>query len=210
MITRDVEPGIGLNTRWSGFLQFRYIDNPTRAGDLLIGRKQFGYYAQFSPSRRFSAVGLNGTLGQEIDFANARPGRGSTINASATLQPTDHLALDLLENMRWLNVDGPQSVDARLFIERISRIKSTYTFTSRFFVRVIAQYDATTRDPSLYSSSVDAQSGTFGGSALVAYKLNWQSVMFVGYGDDRELSDQQRLERLDRQFFVKLSYAFQR
>jgi len=50
----------------------------------------------------------------------------------------------------------------------------------------------------------------FGGSALFAYKLNWQSVMFVGYGDDRELSDQRRLEHLDRQFFVKLSYAFQR
>ena len=95
VITRDVEPGIGLNTRWNGFMQFRYIDNPTRAGDALIGRKQFGYFAQFSPSRRFSAVGINGTLGQDIDFDNARPARGSTINASATLQPTDHLALDL-------------------------------------------------------------------------------------------------------------------
>ena len=191
-------------------MQFRYVDNPTRAGDVLIGRKQFGYYVQFSPSRRFSAVGVNGTLGQDIDFANARPGRGSTINASATLQPTDHLSLDLLENVRWLNVDGPQSTDARLFIERISRVKATYTFTSRLFVRAIGQYDATTRDPLLYTSSVEAQSGTFGGSGLIAYKLNWQSVMFVGYGDDRELSDQQHLERLDRQFFVKLSYAIQR
>ncbi len=34
--------------------------------------------------------------------------------------------------------------------------------------------------------------------------------MFVGYGDNRELSDRDRLEKLDRQFFVKLSYAFQR
>jgi hypothetical protein len=57
---------------------------------------------------------------------------------------------------------------------------------------------------------VDARSGTFGGSALFSYKLNWQSVMFVGYGDDRELLDERRLERVDRQLFVKLSYAFQR
>ena len=48
------------------------------------------------------------------------------------------------------------------------------------------------------------------GQALLAYKLNWQSVMFVGYGDDRELLDQRHLARLDRQVFVKLSYAFQR
>jgi hypothetical protein len=45
---------------------------------------------------------------------------------------------------------------------------------------------------------------------LVAYKLNWQSVMFVGYGDDRELTGEQRLAKLDRQVFVKLSYALQR
>jgi len=210
VITRDVEPSIALNTRWSGFTQLRYIDNPTRAGDTLIGRKQFGYYAQFSPSRRISFVGINGTLGQDIDFENARPARGVTFNASATLQPTDHLALDLIENTRWLNVDVAERLDARLFIQRVSRIKATYTFTSRLFVRAIGQYVATARDTPLFVSSVDARSGTFGGSALFSYKLNWQSVMFVGYGDDRELLNERRLERQDRQVFVKLSYAFQR
>ena len=40
--------------------------------------------------------------------------------------------------------------------------------------------------------------------------VNWQSVLFLGYGDDRELSAERRLERVDRQVFVKLSHAFQR
>jgi hypothetical protein len=210
IITRDFEPGIGLNTRWNGFMQFRYIDNPTRAGNTVIGRKQFGFVEQFSPSRRISLLSVNGTLGQDIDFTNARPARGATVNLEVTLQATDHLAVDVIENTRWLNVDSPLSADARLFTERISRVKGTYTFTSRFFVRVIGQYVATARDPSLFTSIVDARSGTFGGSALFAYKVNWQSVMFVGYGDDRELTDQRRLQPLDRQLFVKLSYAFQR
>ena len=47
-------------------------------------------------------------------------------------------------------------------------------------------------------------------SALFAYKLNWQSVLFVGYGDDRELSHEYELEKTGRQFFTKVSYAFQR
>ena len=34
--------------------------------------------------------------------------------------------------------------------------------------------------------------------------------MFVGYGDDRTLDEQRRLQKFDRQIFVKLSYAFQR
>jgi len=210
VITRDVEPGLGMDTRWSGFMQYRYIDNRTRAGDRVIERRQFGYYAQFSPSRRVSFVAVNGTIGQDIDFENARPARGATINANATLQPTDHLAIDLLENTRWLNVDAGSVQDRRLLTQRVSRMKTTYTFTARLFVRAIAQYVATSRDPQLFVDQVDARSGDFGGSVLFAYKINWQSVMFVGYGDDRSLDDQRALRPLDRQVFVKLSYAFQR
>ena len=34
--------------------------------------------------------------------------------------------------------------------------------------------------------------------------------MFVGYGDDRSLDEQRRLQKFDRQLFIKVSYAFQR
>jgi hypothetical protein len=210
VITRDVEPGVNLNTRWNGFVQLRYVDNQTRAGDTVIRRKQVGYTAQFSPSRRLAFIAVNGTLGQDIDFANARAAHGPTINLNATLQPTDHLAIDLVEDLRWLDVGIVSRAEARLFTQRVTRVKSTYTFTSRLFVRIIGQYVGTTRDRSLFTSAVDAREGSFSGSALFAYKLNWQSVMFVGYGDDRVLSDHRRLEPLDRQFFVKVSYAFQR
>ena len=57
---------------------------------------------------------------------------------------------------------------------------------------------------------MDRRSGTFSGSALLAYKINWQSVLFVGYGDDRELDEQFKFQCSSRQFFVKMSYAFQR
>ncbi len=43
-----------------------------------------------------------------------------------------------------------------------------------------------------------------------AWSASFDGVMFIGYGDNREVSDADRLEKLDRQFFVKLSYAFQR
>jgi hypothetical protein len=209
-ITRDIEPGIGMDTRWNGFLQFRYVDNATRAGSQVIERRQFGYIVQFSPSRRVSLVAVNGTLGEDIDFDNARPAHGPTINAELTVQPSNHFALDLIENTRSLSEDVPGLRDTHLFTQRVSRLKGTYTFTSRLFVRVIGQWIATDRDPRLFVTSVDARSETFAGSALLAYKINWQSVMFVGYGDDRELANQQTLKPLDHQVFVKVSYAFQR
>jgi hypothetical protein len=210
VITQNVQPGFGLDTRWNGFVQVRYTFDRTRAGDALIARQQFGFTARFSPSRRIALLAADSTMGQDIDFANTRPATGVTLNLEAVVQPTNHLSLDLIENMRSLDVDVT-SPGQRLFVQRVTRFKATYTFTARMFVRGIAQYVTTTRDPSLYAFRVDPRSGDFSGSALFAYKLNWQSVVFVGYGDDRELlpvSD--RLAPVDRQFFAKLSYAFQR
>jgi hypothetical protein len=216
VISRNVQPGVGMDSKLSGFMQFQYVDNTVRTPDgVLIGRRQFQYYVQFSPSGFLAQIQSDANLGEDIDFENSRPAHGPTINTSATLRPTDHLELALLANQQWLNVDDAVGVSRRLFTARVFRVKGTYTFTSRLFARAIAQYVSVDRDPSLYYKPVPAQTGTFGGSALLAYKLNWQSVMFVGYGDDRELAaiaaDQaRRLAPLDRQVFVKVSYAFQR
>ena len=149
LISRDVEPGVGLDTRWNGFMQFRFIDENIRAGEQPIGRKRFGFIAQFSPSRVVTQLSIDGTTGQEIDFANARPGTGSTINLQATLNPTNHLNLDLVQNQRWVNVDDPVDVSQRLFIARVSRLRGTYTFTARLFARgiVAVRVDDSRRQP---------------------------------------------------------------
>jgi hypothetical protein len=211
LVSRQAEPGFGMDTRWNGFLQFRFIDEDIRAGQRPIRRKRFGSIAQFSPSRRITFLSIDATTGQEIDFANSRPGTGSTINLAATFNPTNHLNLDLRQNQRWVNVDGPASPRQQLFVARISRLRGTYTFTSRLFARGVAQYVATTRDVSLFTDATTTpREGTLSAQALLAYKLNWQSVMFVGYGDDRARTEQNELVQSGRQVFVKFSYAFQR
>lgn len=156
-------------------------------------------------------LSVNGTTGQEIDFANSRPGSGTTINLLATFDPRNHMNLQLVQNQRWVNVDDPAGVSRRLFIARVSRLRGTYTFTARFFARGIAQYVSTDRDSSLYTSEIPAEkSGTFSSQMLLAYKLNWQSVLFAGYGDDREPTDRHELVKPGRQVFVMISYALQR
>jgi hypothetical protein len=100
---------------------------------------------------------------------------------------------------------------ARLFTAQVQRLKATYNFNPRVFLRVIGQYVSTRRDPSLYVVEVPRRNGDFSGSALFSYRLNWQTALFVGYGDERALDERQHhLARTERQLFVKLSYAFQR
>ena len=76
---------------------------------------------------------------------------------------------------------------------------------------MITEYQRTRRDASLYLAGAPPELG--GGlvsSVLFAYKLNWQSVLYLGYGDGRTLDPADTLRRAERQFFLKASYAFQK
>lgn len=210
LLTSRVQPGFGFDTLMSGFVKIELTDERDLAVNHAIERRQLNYDAQFSPTRAIKSVSVQGSWGQDVDFIDGRPAHGTTVNASATFQPTGHVELDINEDIRLLDLRTPLPAGSRLLTQNISRLEGIYTFTPRLFVRLIGQHIDTRMNAQLYTSDVTAHDETFSGSALLAYKLNWESVMFVGYGDDRELSDRNRLAPLDRQFFVKLSYAFQR
>jgi hypothetical protein len=210
VIDQTLRPGVNCDTLWSGFFIVQYQADRIRAGSVTFPRHQLQWYQRISPSRRFTQVGIDGNFGTDVDFTNVRLGRGGQFNLYAAMIATDHLTLEAIANTSWLHVDDAVGTDRSLFIARVDRVRANYTFTARTFIRVIGQYVSTNRDPSLYLQPTTAHDGTFSGSVLLAYKINWQSVMFVGYGDDRTLDDERRLQRSDRSIFVKLSYAFQR
>jgi hypothetical protein len=211
LVTRNSSFGVSYSG-WhnlGGEFDYNYKDK-TRIGDTVVETSNFSYFLTIDPNRRFSRIVLNGFLGQSPDFANARRGTGGEVNLQATLKPTDHLQLDFNGDRQWLDVTADSGRKGRLFTAQIERLKATYNFTARCFVRVIGQYLVVDQDPSLYSFDVPKRSGGFDGSALFSYKLNWQTVLFVGYGDSRVLNEQRDLLKNGRQFFLKISYAFQR
>jgi len=108
--------------------------------------------------------------------------------------------------MRWLNISGD-----RLFTSQVERLRATYTFNPRMFLRAIVQNTRTNRDRDLYGFETNQHSGALSNQLLFAYKLNWQTVFYVGYGDLQEATAQEGdFLPSNRQFFAKLSYAFQR
>lgn len=134
-----------------------------------------------------------------------------SLNLGTTIRPTDHLELRFTGRLRWVDVSPREGEpEKRLFTAQVERLRATYTFSSRAFLRLIGQYTEVKTDPSLYTFDVARRRGSFTGSALLAYKLNWQSVMFLGYGDSRTLNDDGCPTRADRQLFLKISYAIQR
>jgi len=212
LLNRYYSVGFGANARWDSFARIRWAWERVRAGEATqtLPRSRLIYTLTANPSRLVSDLSLDGFLGQEIDFDNVRTGSGGNVSFGATLRPSDHLELRFNNGRRWLDVDLPDGSKPRLFTAKVDRLRATYTFTARSFLRVIGQYVTTTRDPALYTDAVDAKDGSFSVSALLAYKLNWQTVLFAGYGDNRALDESADWQREAREFFVKLSYAFQR
>ena len=128
------------------------------------------------------------------------------------LRPTDHLEVSLDTERRTLDVTTEEGVSGELFSALATQLRGTYTFNSKSWLRLIGQWQRTERRTDLYDDpeDFDALSEGVGGSLVFAYKLNWQSVLFVGYGDSRELDDFDHLEPAGEELFVKISYALQR
>lgn len=209
-IFQTVSPGVfffGTHNLNGGFSVS--IQEQISVAGRLLEQTYLRYFLQIDPSRRFPRISINGRTGEAIDFANRRVGEGTTVGLNATLRPTDRLELLLNTTRQWLDVDERQG-SGRLFTADVQRLKATYSFSAKSLLRVIGQHVKVESDPDLYNFDIDRIRGGFLGSVLYSYKLNWQTVLFLGYGDNEVLNEEENLLPTDRTFFVKVAYAFRR
>ena len=177
----------------------------TRVGQVLLDATAPAFGLQVDPGRRLPRVGFDGSVGPRIDYAGARVGDGADLRVFATLRPADRLTLELNSAVSWLDLP-----EGRLFTAQVQRAKLQLHLSARCFVRLVGQYVETENDPALHPYSVPAREAGFSGSALLSYRLDWQTALYLGYGDERALDPHGSLETAERQLFVKLSYAWQR
>jgi hypothetical protein len=206
---RMASVGFGADGKFRSFTRIR-IAHDTVAADIgkLFDRDRIYYQLQFAVNKMISYVGFDGWVGDEVDFAGGRLGRGANMNGNVTLRTGQHLQMTLASGVRWLNIDGD-----RLFTAQVERLRANYTFNPRLFLRAIVQNERTHRDRAL-SGRTERFAGGLASQILIAYKLNWQTVAYVGFGDLREVTNavgqEGEFEASNRQLFAKISYAFQR
>ena len=210
-LSRRVSVGMGADGKLNSFIRVELNNEGYLVGAEVLERFRPRVIVQASPSRLFSDLSVDCSFGEDVDFANARTGHGVSVVAGGTVRPGNHLELRASLQGRTLNVNDPALGSGRLFTAQVERLRATWTFSSRAFMRLIGQYQQTRRDPSLYTFGVNAKSANASGSALLAYKLNWQTVFYLGYGDQHDYSSgSDNLEPMSQQFFAKASYAIQR
>ncbi len=212
LLLSRVVPKLNFDGAYNSSSEISYKFERVRAGDRTFDRRYVEYFAEISPSRQIGEISLSGFIGDDVDFGNSRPGKGGSVKLTSVLRPGQHLELQLSATRRWLDVEGVDGhLGGRYLTAQLGRVRANYNFNSRTFLRLIGEDIRTTvdrlREPEAGQGKEHSRDLT--GSALLGYKLNWQTVLFVGFGDARTLDEQGSLAPAARQAFFKVSYAFQ-
>ena len=157
-------------------------------------------------------LNLNGNLGDCIDYDNSNPGKVVSISPSYEQHIGDHLIVEVRHNFQRLTID-----EGRLFTANVSNVGLKYQFNKRTFLRTILQYSDYDRNLEYYDDDdVDPVSRNFFTQILFSYKINPQTVFFLGYSDNygnRNIRDDQNnldnsLIQKNRAIFTKIGYAW--
>jgi hypothetical protein len=169
----------------------------------LYHETQFGSYFSINLAGNLA---LSNTLdhGDEIDFANNRLGTSTFVRPTITWNPTKHITLRTRMTYKKLKAQGAEVFTAKLYDTRL-----TYQFSVRSFLRLATIYSDVDRNQTNYINSVNERNQGFSTQLLYSYKINPQTLFFVGYSDSAFADDQiDDLTRDSKTVFMKFSYAW--
>ncbi len=141
--------------------------------------------------------------GDSVDYANGRPATVFQLAPSVELKPGRHLNAQINYTVRVLDASGQ-----RVFRADLAQLRLVHQFSVRSFVRAILQYQAITNNVAAYVEPVEPRTRTLFSQFLYSYKLNPQTVLFLGYSDNRLGQQGIALTQTDRTFFLKIGYAW--
>lgn len=200
------DQNLSVNLRYQGPLQTAVMFMYSRGREFFAAKSfdqnQYVGFVEMKPfgGLRFS---LTGVLGDSIDYSNLRKAAQVMLNPFVEFNLGKHFNVNLRHTFQRLRFEGDN-----VFTANLSQLKVIYNFNVRTFVRAIVQYMDLTRDPELYLFPVLAKTNTIFTQFLFSYKLNPQTVLFVGYSDNYLGYTGLDITQSNRTFFVKIGYAW--
>jgi hypothetical protein len=152
-------------------------------------------------------LSLGGTVADTIDFDHTRAAKLLRLDPSIAWNVGKRLRLTLDHHLQQVDIDEGELLEANL-----SQVGAVYQINIRTFVRALFQYSDIGRDTVLYTArEVEPEDEELFTQLLFSYKLNPQTVLFLGYSDNQLggtiEGDTIRLTRTDRTLFFKVGYA---
>lgn len=173
----------------------------------LFSENEYGLYAEVKPmsglylSTRFA-------WGDAIDFVNNRMGYKKEFRPVINWNVNKHLEVKLRHTFKSLYADSNI-----VFAARLTDLRATYQFDVLSFLRLSVIYNNTSRNPFnaplVDQDDITSEYQDLSMQLLYAYKINPQTVFYLGYSehsDDEDVMGQR--EKDLRSVFMKFSYAW--
>ncbi|HUP02077.1 MAG TPA: DUF5916 domain-containing protein [Gemmatimonadota bacterium] len=202
LLDREVEIGVSYQGPWQSFVRLESNWNRTAFAGEVFDLVRPIAIVEVRPTGAV-LLGFFSNFGDQIDFANVRKADNLVLNPFVTLRIGRPLTLAADHNYQRLSLSGEE-----IFTANLTQLRAVYHFNVRTFVRAIVQYRDVDRNPALHEDDVEPEARRWFNQLLFSYKLNPQTVFFVGYADTRQGATEFDLTQSDRTFFVKLGYAW--
>ncbi len=141
-------------------------------------------------------------FGDSIDYTNTRLAASTLLNPGVEFAIGKHININLSHIYERMSLEGN-----KIYIANLLQTRFVYNFSVRSFIRAIIQYIDIDRNLDLYSVETEARTKQFFTQFLFSYKINPQTVLFLGYSDNHFGMNGIDLTRADRTFFLKIGYA---
>jgi hypothetical protein len=219
LIEKEFDINAQLNSSMNSYFRFSYsnrdlvglrknksilaIDGNTT----LFTENQFSLFGEFKPMLGLY-LNSNFKYGDAIDYRNNRLGRTKQWRSTVNWNIDKHLELKIKHTFNQLDAEG-----ANVFNARLTDFRATYQFNVLSFLRFSLIYNNTNRNINNYTytdpEDITESRKSVSTELLYAYKLNPQTVFYLGYSDrhytEESFSD---LNQNKRNLFMKFSYAW--
>tara|TARA_R110001583_G_scaffold2068_2_gene15226 strand:- start:8154 stop:10481 length:2328 start_codon:yes stop_codon:yes gene_type:complete len=169
---------------------------------------QIELYASIKPNTR-TDLSLELTVGDKIDYVNDRLGDLIQLEGNIAIFITDHLEFDFYQTYSKLDAKNNYGSNSNVYIAHISELRLSYQFTIQSYLKLSLVYNNVDRNPDNNNVISSTETENLASQLIYAYKLNPQTVFFLGYSDNSfQDDDLTKLTRAEKTFFTKISYAW--
>ncbi|WP_199611539.1 carbohydrate binding family 9 domain-containing protein [Flocculibacter collagenilyticus] len=145
-----------------------------------------------------------------IDYSNNRLGEEFRVRPVFNWNITKNLQLKLRHTYQKLEADNPLLDDDKVFTANLTDARLTYQFSTKSYLRLsMIRSDITRNADNYLYDTVNESDRDISAQLLYSYKINPQTVFFLGYSDYGWKDDEYtEFKKEERSLFMKMSYAW--
>ncbi|WP_158089081.1 carbohydrate binding family 9 domain-containing protein [Cognaticolwellia mytili] len=179
------------------------INNSIDGNTKRFQENQVVVYGTIQPTPQLSTE-LELTLGDKIDYDNDRLGDITVLYGNVSYNINKHLEFDFSHTYSELKAES-----ANVYTENLTELRVSYQFNVNSYLKFNVVYTDIDFNLDNNAAAYSAKDNRLSTQLIYAYKLNPQTVFYLGYSDNSYQDDNLKsLERNQRTIYSKISYAW--